>query len=149
MLHKTIKVVTHDFESLSFNTAIARLMEFTNFFIKESSRPKEAMEQFILLLAPMAPHLCEELWQLLGHKESLTYAPWPEYDETKIAESTREIPVQIKGRLRSKIEVPAEADEKEIESLAREDKKIIELLAGQDVVKVIVVPGRLINFVTR
>lgn len=149
MLHKTIKVVTHDFESLSFNTAIARLMEFTNFFIKESARPKEAMEQFILLLAPMAPHLCEELWQLLGHKESLTHAPWPEYDETKIAESTREIPVQIKGRLRSKIEVPAEADAKEIETLAREDKKIIELLAGQDVVKVIVVPGRLINFVTR
>ena len=149
MLHRTIKVVTRDFESLSFNTAIARLMECTNFFIKETLRPKVAMEQFILLLAPMAPHLCEELWRLLGHDQSLTDAPWPEYDEAKIAEATREIPVQIKGRLRSKIEVPAEADAEEIESLARKDEKIVELLTGQEVVKVVVVPGRLINFVTR
>ena len=149
MLHRTIKVVTQDFESLSFNTAIARLMECTNFFIKETSRPKVAMEQFVLLLAPMAPHLCEELWRLLGHDQSLTDAPWPEYDEAKIAEATREIPVQIKGRLRSRIEVPTEADAEEIESLAREDEKIVELLTGQEVVKVVVVPGRLINFVTR
>jgi leucyl-tRNA synthetase len=149
MLHKTIKVVTQDFESLSFNTAIARLMEFTNFFIKETSRPKVAMEQFILLLAPMAPHMCEELWRLLGHDASLTYAPWPVHDEGKIVEATREIPVQIKGRLRSKIEVSADADAAEIESLARKDKKIVELLAEQEVIKVVVVPGRLINFVTR
>ena len=149
MLHKTIKVVTQDFESLSFNTAIARLMEFTNFFIKETSRPKVAMEQFILLLAPMAPHMCEELWHLLGHDASLTYAPWPVFDEGKIVEATREIPVQIKGRLRSKIEVSSDADSAEIESLARKDKKIVELLAEQEVIKVVVVPGRLINFVTR
>ena len=149
MLHKTIKVVTHDFETLSFNTAIARLMEFTNFFIKESERPKFAMEQFVLLLAPMAPHLCEELWQLLGHDQSLANASWPEYDETKIAEATREIPVQVKGRLRSKIEVPADADAAEIEAVARKDEKIVALLSEQEVVKVVVVPGRLINFVTR
>jgi len=149
MLHKTIKVVTHDFETLSFNTAIARLMEFTNFFIKETIRPKVAMEQFVLLLAPMAPHLSEELWHLLGHDQSLTDAAWPEYDETKIAEATREIPVQIKGRLRSKIEVPADADAAAIESMARTDQKIVELLSDKEVVKVVVVPGRLINFVTR
>ena len=141
--------MTHDFESLSFNTAIARLMEFTNFFIKETLHPKVAMEQFVLLLAPMAPHLSEELWHLLGHDQSLTDAAWPEYDETKIAEATREIPVQIKGRLRSKIEVPADADAAAIESMARTDQKIVELLSDKEVVKVVVVPGRLINFVTR
>jgi len=93
--------------------------------------------------------MCEELWRLLGHDASLTYAPWPVFDEGKIVEATREIPVQIKGRLRSKIEVPADADTAEIESLARKDEKIVELLAEQEVIKVVVVPGRLINFVTR
>ena len=97
----------------------------------------------------MAPHLSEELWHLLGHDQSLTDAAWPEYDETKIAEATREIPVQIKGRLRSKIEVPADADAAAIESMARTDQKIVELLSDKEVVKVVVVPGRLINFVTR
>ena len=149
ILHKTIKVVTNDLESLSFNTAIARLMEFTNFYTKESSRPKAAMEQFVLLLAPMAPHLCEELWKLLGHAKSLTCAPWPHFDESKMVETTCEIPVQVKGRLRSKIEVAADADAEQIEAAAREDAKVAELLAEQEVIKVIVVPGRLINFVTR
>jgi len=148
-LHKTIKAVTCDFESLSFNTAIARLMEFTNFFTKEASRPREAMESLVLLLSPMAPHLCEELWKILGHDESLAYVPWPVFDESKMVEATCEIPVQIKGKLRGKIEVAADADAEQIEALAREDAKVAELLSGTEVVKVIVVPGRLINFVTR
>ncbi|MDP7268780.1 MAG: class I tRNA ligase family protein, partial [Pirellulales bacterium] len=149
ILHKTIKAVTEDFDSLSFNTAIARMMEFTNFFHKQDSRPKEAMEQLVLLLAPMAPHICEELWRLLGHTETLAYASWPLYDDSLIQEDTLEIPVQVKGRLRSKIRVAAGADAGTIESVAREDEKIAELLADREVVKVIVVPGRLVNFVTR
>jgi leucyl-tRNA synthetase len=149
ILHKTIKAVTEDFDSLSFNTAIARMMEFTNFFHKQDSRPKEAMEQLVLLLAPMAPHICEELWRLLGHTETLAYASWPLYDDSLIQEDTLEIPVQVKGRLRSKIRVAAGADAGTIESVARKDEKIAELLADREVVKVIVVPGRLVNFVTR
>ena len=107
------------------------------------------MERLVLLLAPLAPHLCEQLWQLLGHPETLAYEDWPSYDNSLIQEDTLEIPVQLKGRLRSKIRVVADADADAIESAARADEKVASLLAEQEVVKVIVVPGRLVNFVTR
>jgi leucyl-tRNA synthetase len=149
VLHKTIKAVTQDLDTLSFNTAIARMMEFTNFFLKEDVRPKSAMERLVLLLSPLAPHICEELWQALGHTESLAYHAWPTFDERLIQEDTVEIPVQIKGKLRSKVIVPAGADREALEAAARADAKISELLADQTVVKVVVVPGRLINFVTK
>ena len=109
VLHKTIQTVTEDVEKLSFNTAISRLMEFTNEFTKADVRPRTAMESFVLLLAPFAPHIAEELWQLLGHAETLAYAPWPQFDESKVAEDTIEIPVQVNGKLRAKITVPADA----------------------------------------
>ncbi|NIL96101.1 MAG: leucine--tRNA ligase [Planctomycetales bacterium] len=149
VLHKTIRAVTHDLETLSFNTAIARMMEFTNFFLKEDVRPKSAMQQLVLLLSPLAPHLCEELWQVLGHSGTLAYHPWPKYDESLIAEDTVEIPVQIQGRLRGKIAVPSDADRDAMETAARTDPKIAQLLADQTVVKVVVVPGRLVNFVMK
>ncbi len=149
VLHKTIKAVTHDLDTLSFNTAIARMMEFTNFFLKEDVRPQFAMEQLVLLLSPLAPHICEELWRRLGHEDTLAYHAWPVFDESLIQEDTVEIPVQIKGKLRSKVSVPTDADRDTIEAAARADQKTAELLAEQTVVKVVVVPGRLINFVTR
>lgn len=99
-LHKTIQAVTTDLENLSCNTAIARLMEFVNYFNKQSVRPRAAMEAFVLLLSPMAPHIAEELWQLLGHKATLAYEPWPVHDPALTVEDTVEIPVQIKGKLR-------------------------------------------------
>ena len=110
MLHKTIKAVTGDVEQMSFNTAIARMMEFTNFFIKQEPRPRAAMEKFVLLLSPFAPHLAEELWQALGHATTLAYEPWPKFDEAAIREDTIEVPVQINGKLRGRIQVPADAD---------------------------------------
>jgi leucyl-tRNA synthetase len=149
VLHKTIQTVTQDIAKLEFNTAIARMMEFTNFFTKQDTRPREAMEKLVLLLSPYAPHLAEELWQLLGHSDTLAYEPWPEYDEALIAEDELEIPVQINGKVRSKIRVPAGADQGAIEAAARNDPRIVELLAGKQVVKTVVVPGRLVNFVTR
>ena len=149
VLHRTVKVVTADLESMSFNTSIARLMEFVNFFNKEEQRPKSAMEALVLLLSPMAPHIAEELWAALGHKKSLAYEPWPTYDEALLKEATIEVPVQINGKLRSKIHVPPDADKAAMEAAARADEKIAELLAGATVVKVIVVPGRLVNFVVR
>ncbi len=149
VLHKTIQAVTRDIESLSFNTAIARMMEFTNFFLAAEVRPRRAMETFALLLAPFAPHLAEELWQALGHAESLAYEPWPEYDEAMLREDTIEVPVQINGKLRAVVRVAAGADRAAMEAAARNDPKIAEQLAGKTVAKVVVVPGRMVNFVVR
>ncbi len=149
MLHKTIKTVTADLEQMSFNTAIARMMEFTNFFLKEEVRPMAAMEKLVLLLSPFAPHIAEELWQALGHETTLAYEPWPAFDEAAIREDTIEVPVQINGKLRGRIQVAAESDKAALESAARGDAKIAELLAGKTVVKAIVVPGRMVNFVVK
>jgi leucyl-tRNA synthetase len=148
-LHKTIKQVTIDIHQMQFNTAIARLMEFTNFFTKETVRPRESMEKFVLLLAPFAPHLAEELWQLLGHDKTLAYEPWPQFEEALTKDAEVEIPVQILGKLRSKVVVPADSDQATIVTAARADARISELLAGKEVVKTIVVPGKLVNFVVK
>ncbi|MGD9645871.1 MAG: leucine--tRNA ligase [Pirellulales bacterium] len=149
VLHRTIKEVTHDIESLGFNTAIAKMMEFVNYFTKLTPRPRACLEPFVLLLSPFAPHLAEELWQALGHGESLAYEPWPTWDEAAIRETTVEVPVQISGKVRSKIQVAADASRGQLEAAARADERVQELLAGQTVVKVIVVPKRLVNFVLK
>jgi leucyl-tRNA synthetase len=149
MLHKTIQGVTQDIERLAFNTAIAKMMEFTNFFTKEERRPRSVMQTFVLLLSPFAPHLAEELWQMLGHEKTLAYEPWPDYDEAAIREDTIEVPVQVLGKLRSRVSVAADATPADIEAAARADVRIQELIAGKTVVKVVVVPGRLVNFVIK
>jgi leucyl-tRNA synthetase len=149
MVHKTIQAVTRDLEQMSFNTAIARLMEFTNFFLKEECRPQGAMEQFVLLLSPLAPHLAEELWQALGHEATLAYEPWPRWDEAQLREASVEIPVQINGKLRGRIVVAAGCDEGALGQAARADPRIAELLSGKTIVKEIVVPGRMVSFVVK
>jgi leucyl-tRNA synthetase len=152
MLHKTIKSVTEDIRNMSFNTAIARMMEFTNFFLKEKIRPQSAMEKFVLLLSPFAPHIAEELWQILrsgSGSATLTYESWPVYDENAVKESTLEIPVSINGKLRSKITVSADADESVLERTALSDAKIAELLTDKTIVKKIIVRGKMVNFVVK
>ena len=149
ILHQTIRAVTDDIGKLSFNTAISRMMEFTNHFTTASERPREALEKFVLLLSPFAPHIAEELWQALGGNESLAYEPWPEFDPSLAKEDTVEVPVQINGKLRAKIIVASDADKNQLESAARADEKVRDLLNDKQVVKVIVVPGRLINFVVK
>jgi leucyl-tRNA synthetase len=149
VMHRTIKAVTRDVEQLGFNTAIAKMMEYTNFFLKQDPRPRCAMEQLVLLLAPFAPHVGEELWQALGHDGTLAYEPWPAWDEALIKEETVEVPVQIGGKLRGRITVAAEADRDAMEAAARGDPRIAELLSGKKVVKVVVVPGRMVNFVVK
>src|SRR5262249_9299488 len=126
---------------------ISRLMEFTNFFTAQEVRPKSAMETFALLLAPMAPHLAEELWQILGHERTLAFEPWPGYDPALLKDEEIEVPVQVNGKLRGRIVVVADSDSTQIESAARQDPKIAVLLEGKTIRKVIVVPGRLVNFV--
>jgi leucyl-tRNA synthetase len=149
MLHRTIASVTRDTATMSFNTAIARMMEFVNFFTKEEVRPRAAMSDFVLLLAPYAPHMAEELWQLLGNRDSLAYQPWPTYDEALTKTAEIEIPIQVNGKVRGRVMVPAEASQAEMERLAQLDPHILELLAGKQIVKVIVVPGRLVNIVVK
>lgn len=149
ILHKTIKAVTKDTENLDFNTAIARMMEFVNHFTKQQERPRSVMQSFVLLLAPYAPHIAEELWELLGAEETLAYEPWPEFDESFLIESTIEIPIQIKGKVKSRISVAADISKDDLQQAAQNDEKMQELLAGSEIVKVIVVPGRLVNFVTK
>ncbi|MHB1562051.1 MAG: leucine--tRNA ligase [Isosphaeraceae bacterium] len=144
---RTTAAVTDDLEAMRFNTAISRLMEFTNFFTSQEVRPRAAMETFALLLAPMAPHLAEELWSLLGHTQSLAYEPWPSYDPALLKEEEIEVPVQVNGKLRARVLVPAEADSPAIEQAARRDERIAAMLEGKTVRKVVVVPGKLVNFV--
>ncbi|MEC9097174.1 MAG: leucine--tRNA ligase, partial [Planctomycetota bacterium] len=149
VLHKTIQAVTQDTENLDFNTAIARMMEFVNYFTKQNVRPRSVMKSFVLLLAPYAPHIAEELWELFGADKTLAYEPWPVVDESLLVESTIEIPIQIKGKVKSRILVAADISQEDLEQAARHDTKMQELLAESEVVKVIVVPGRLVNFVTK
>ena len=149
VLHRTIREVTRDIEKLSFNTAIAKMMECTNFFIKADPRPKVAMEGLTQVLSPFAPHMCEELWRVLGHAESLAYEPWPAFDESAIKEDTVEVPVQINGKVRGRVVVPAGADQATLEAAARSDEKVAAQLEGKTVVKAIVVPGRMVNFVVK
>jgi leucyl-tRNA synthetase len=147
VMARTIAAVTGDIEALRFNTAISRLMEFTNFFTAQEVRPKSAMEAFTLLLAPMAPHIAEELWQVLGHDQTVSEQPWPGYDPALLKDDEVEIPIQINGKLRGRVVVAADADRAQIESTAREDPKIASLLDGKTVRKVVVVAGKLVNFV--
>jgi leucyl-tRNA synthetase len=149
VLHKTIEAVTADIDKLKFNTAIARMIEFTNHFTKATERPREVLEKLVLLLAPFAPHMAEEIWQALGHTKTLAYEPWPKFDPALARDDTVEIPVQVNGKVRSKIAVAADADGKAIEAAARADARIVELITGKEIVKSIVVPGRLVNFVIK
>ena len=149
ILHRTIKAVSNDIENLQFNTAISRLMEFVNFFTKEDQRPRSIMSQFALLLSPLAPHLGEELWRLLGNEKTLAYETWPEYDEALTVDASVEIPVQIMGKLRSKIVVARGTNKDELLTLAKADPKIAELLEGKTILKEIAVPDRMVNFVAK
>jgi leucyl-tRNA synthetase len=150
LLHRTIKKVTEDTEGLRFNTAIAAMMEFSNHLTsKVEVRPKKVMEALVLLLAPYAPHAAEELWHVLGHRKTLAYEPWPEYDLALTKESEIEVPVQINGKLRAKLMLAATISNVDMERAALEDERVKELLAGATVKKVIVkpMPKPLVNIV--
>jgi len=148
-LHKLIKKVGQDIEALKFNTAIAAMMEFVNTVYRVGCISQDQAGRFVLVLAPFAPHLAEELWERLGHDESLAYEPWPTYDEAMIAERTVELAGQVNGKLRGRITVPADADRDACIAAAVAEPKVAAALEGKSVVKQIVVPGRLVNLVVK
>ncbi|HEY7673551.1 MAG TPA: leucine--tRNA ligase [Gammaproteobacteria bacterium] len=147
LLHQTIATVSEDIEALRFNTAISALMELTNAAYKWGSLPKTLAEPLVLLLAPLAPHMAEELWQRLGHAASLAYEPWPSYEPKYLVTATLEIPVQINGKMRGRIEVPSDADEQQVIELARADETVLRYLEGKELKRAIYVPGRIVNLV--
>jgi leucyl-tRNA synthetase len=149
VLHQTIRKVTEDNEAMSFNTAIAKMMEFTNHFTRCETRPREAMESFLILLAPYAPHLCEELWKHLGHNESISLQPWPKWDEAALVQSSIEIPVQINGKVKAKISLSPDAKPNEMGEAALADPAVQNAIGDKKVVKTIAVPGRMVNLVVK
>jgi leucyl-tRNA synthetase len=146
-LHQTTKKVTHDLDGMSFNTAIAAMMEFANHLTKETSRPQSVLKTFVLLLSPFAPHLAEELWHALGNPDTLAYEPWPTYDEALTRADEIEVPIQINGKVRGKVRVTPDVTKENLEAAALADERIRSLIAGKQIRKVIVVPGKMVNIV--
>ena len=147
-MHKTIKKVTEDIENLKFNTAIAALMSLLNTFGDNGVNQAE-YKNFILLLSPFAPHICEELNERMGGKEMLVYAPWPKYDESKTVDDTLEIGVQINGKVKGTVWIGAQDTKEQIQEKAMAEPKVAAALEGMQVVKVIVIPGRIVNIVVK
>lgn len=143
--HQTVKKVTEDYAELRFNTAISQMMVFINDAYKAETLPKEYVEGFVKMIAPVAPHIGEELWSKLGSTETITYASWPTFDESKLVEDEVEIVVQVMGKVRAKLTMKKDASKEEMEQLALEAIK--EQIEGKTVRKVIVVPGKLVNIV--
>ncbi len=145
--NQTVKKVTDDFEQLHFNTAISQMMVFVNQCYKADALPLEYVEGFVKLIAPLTPHIAEELWTKLGHVGSIAYAQWPTYDESKLEEDTVEIIVQVNGKLRAKLTASQNITKDELEKQALADEKVQHHLEGKTIRKVIVIPGKLVNVV--
>ncbi|WP_404453750.1 leucine--tRNA ligase [Virgibacillus necropolis] len=145
--HQTVKKVTEDFENLHFNTGISQMMVFINEGYKADQISKEHVEGFVKLLSPVAPHVTEELWNRLGHQDTISYQPWPSFDESKLVEDEVEVALQVMGKVRSKINVAKDISKEDLEKVALQDDKMQEWLEGKTIRKVIVVPGKLVNIV--
>lgn len=149
LLHATIKKVSEATEEMRFNTAIAAMMEFVNAAYKWDSYPRSILRDFVLLLAPYAPHLAEEMWQQLGGTDTLAYEPWPECDESLLIESTVNLPVQVNGKVRGKVEVPKGCSQEEAMAMAREVATVSKQIEGKDIKKVIFVQDKILNIVAK
>ncbi|MED1792417.1 leucine--tRNA ligase [Brevibacillus nitrificans] len=147
--HQTVKKVTEDYEGLRFNTGISQLMVFVNEAYKQEVLPKKYMEDFVKMLSPIAPHIAEELWEKLGHTETIAYEAWPTYDESKLVEDEVEIVLQVNGKNKEKLLIASDATKEQMEELAMANEVIKELIEGKTIVKMIAVPGKLVNIVVR
>ncbi len=148
-MHRTIKKVSQDFESLKFNTGIAALMALLNQFYDKGSVNNAEMKTYLTLLNPVAPHFTEEMWEILGYEGHVFQAQWPEYDEAKTVDAMVEIAVQLMGKTKCTVMVPKDADQATAVEIAKADEKIAALLAGKNIIKEIYVPGRIVNIVAK
>ena len=147
--HKSVKKITEDFEKLAFNTAISQMMIFVNAVYKEGKCPKEYAEGLVKMLSCICPHIGEEIWQILGHDNTIAYEPWPTFDEAKTADDTVEVAVQINGKVRTTIMLPVGCSKEDSIAAAKADPKIAEQIEGKTIVKEISVPGKIVNIVVR
>ena len=147
--HQTVKKVTNDYETLNFNTAISGMMIFINAVYKENTFPKEYALGFVKLLNPVAPYITEELWEKLGHDKSIANESWPTYDEDKTKESNKTIGVQVNGKLRGEITISVDEDEESIKEKALTNENVKKHTDGKEIVKTIVIKGKIVNIVVK
>ncbi|MED1862026.1 leucine--tRNA ligase [Fictibacillus nanhaiensis] len=147
LYHMTVKKVTEDYEGLRFNTAISQLMVFVNEANKQEVLPKDLMQGFVKMLSPIAPHICEELWEMLGGEGSIAYASWPVWDEAQLVQNEVEIVVQVNGKLKAKMTIAANISGSDMEEAALKDESVQQSIEGKTIRKVITVPGKLVNIV--
>ena len=147
--HQTVKKVTEDYETMNFNTAISSMMVFINAVYKENVFPKEYALNFLKLLNPIAPHITEELWQRLGNNDTITYATWPSFDESKMVDETFEMVVQVNGKVRGKIVVSTETSKEEMEKLALDISNVKNYIDGKEIVKIVTIPKKLVSIVVK
>ncbi len=147
--NQTVKKVTDDFEQLAFNTAISQMMIFVNAVYKNENCPKAYAEGLIKMLSCISPHICEEIWSIFGHEESLAYEPWPTYDPAQLVEDVIEIVVQVNGKVKAKLNISADADKDTVISLAKSENNIASIIDGKTIVKEIYVPKKLVNIVVK
>ena len=147
--HQTVKKVTEDYETMNFNTAISSMMVFINAVYKENIFPKEYALNFLKLLNPIAPHITEELWQRLGNNDTITYATWPSFDESKMVDETFEMVVQVNGKVRGKIVVSTETSKEEMEKLALDISNVKNYIDGKEIVKIVTIPKKLVSIVVK
>ena len=154
-LHRTIAGVREDYDHLRDNTVVAKLIEYVNYLTKAREQKadgdvsRETVEPLVQMVSPVAPHIAEELWARLGHEGTITFQAFPTFDESLLVDDTVEVPVQINGKVRARVDVPAEASKDEIESIALADDRVAGLIEGKNLVKTIVVPGRMVNLVVK
>ncbi len=146
-LHKTIKKVQEDIENFSFNTSVSSFMIAVNELSAQRCNSREILEPLAILISPYAPHIAEELWQKLGHSESISTAPFPKFEEKYLVESTKEYPISFNGKMRFTLELPLDISKEEIESAVMAHEKTAQYLEGRTPKKVIIVPGKIVNIV--
>jgi leucyl-tRNA synthetase len=146
-LHKTIKKVQEDIENFSFNTSVSSFMIAVNELTAQKCNSREVLEPLAILVSPYAPHIAEELWSLLGNKESISEAPFPVFDEKHLVESTKTYPISFNGKMKFTLDLPVAMSKDELEKMVLLNEKVKEQLEGKTVKKAIVVPGKIVNFV--